>query len=112
MSSYGYPPSVPSRAAEGSSPTTPQQPVGNGTVLTLDAMEVMSVIPEGLRRCEQCGSQRWRPIVYGYPDDKMFSAAEREEIELGGCVIEDSAPSQRCVDCGQADTTSVGHWGP
>jgi hypothetical protein len=41
-------------------------------------------------------------IAYGYPSPEMMDAAERGEIELGGCIIEEGAPGRRCRRCGQA----------
>jgi hypothetical protein len=32
------------------------------------------------------------PIVYGYPSESMFEAADRGDIQLGGCVIGDDMP--------------------
>jgi hypothetical protein len=51
--------------------------------------------------CPRCGS-RSIPIVYGLPGMELFEAADRGEVALGGCVIEDGAPEWRCrgVDCG------------
>lgn len=56
----------------------------------------------GLDACERCGFSRWIPILYGMPGHEMMDAAERGEIELGGCVIESDAPDRRCRVCGQA----------
>lgn len=36
------------------------------------------------------------PIVYGMPGPEMFEAAERGEIQLGGCEILPDNPSFEC----------------
>lgn len=51
-------------------------------------------------RCPGCSSPRVVPIVFGYPGHEMFEAAERGEIELGGCVVTYSDPKWTCVTCG------------
>ena len=51
-------------------------------------------------RCPRCGAFGPRPIEYGYPGDEMLEAGERGEIVLGGCVVEDDAPSLACLACG------------
>lgn len=61
-------------------------------------------------RCERCGERRWVPIAYGYPGGEMFAAAERGEIELGGCVLIEGAPSRRCRVCGLAEGQYPWDW--
>lgn len=40
---------------------------------------------EGPPACPQCGSdENVLPIVYGYPSEELFEAAERGEVALGG----------------------------
>ena len=46
--------------------------------------------------CPDCGG-RVLPVMYGMPGDEAMRAAERGELFLGGCMIEDVA--FRC-DCG------------
>lgn len=41
------------------------------------------------------------PIVYGMPGPELFEAAERGEVELGGCCISDDMPMFRCDRCGR-----------
>ncbi|HVM41179.1 MAG TPA: hypothetical protein VM618_10430 [Acidimicrobiia bacterium] len=53
------------------------------------------------RHVPWCCGASMTPIVYGYPSDTMFEAAERGEIELGGCVVEDDLPMFRCATCGR-----------
>ncbi|MEO6629480.1 MAG: hypothetical protein ABIP03_13050 [Aquihabitans sp.] len=49
--------------------------------------------------CSSCGSSDTVPIAYGFPGSEMFGAAERGEIDLGGCVIFDDNPTHRCRAC-------------
>ena len=49
--------------------------------------------------CPKCGSARVRPIAYGLPSAQMGEAAERGEIALGGCVIDDRSRQWECADC-------------
>lgn len=49
--------------------------------------------------CPACGG-RTTPIAYGYPGPEMIEAAERGEIELGGCTVFDGQPTRRCRTCG------------
>lgn len=49
--------------------------------------------------CPQCGSERIRPILWGYPTDEAFERAERGEFVLGGCVVTPNAPNTACLDC-------------
>ena len=50
--------------------------------------------------CPKCGSSDVVPIVYGYPLPEMMEAAERGEIELGGCCVTDEDPTLYCKACG------------
>ena len=51
--------------------------------------------------CPKCGSENVVPIQYGFPSVKMFEAADRREIALGGCCVEPGIPLRACVDCGE-----------
>jgi len=57
--------------------------------------------PQGTRRpkCPQCGSTAARPIVYGLPGKDLLQAANRGDVELGGCCIIHNAPAWECPDC-------------
>lgn len=50
-------------------------------------------------RCPACHSERVREILYGYPLPDAMDAANRDELVLGGCEIDESNPSWRCLDC-------------
>jgi hypothetical protein len=46
-----------------------------------------------------CGGEEME-IVYGLPDQELAEAAERGEVALGGCVLEDENPNRQCRQCG------------
>lgn len=50
-------------------------------------------------RCVACGGETIL-IAYGYPGPEMCEAAERGEIELGGCTVFYGQPTRRCRSCG------------
>ena len=50
--------------------------------------------------CPTCSETDLVPIVYGYPAPELFEAAERGEVELGGCVIYGDDPKWSCRKCG------------
>jgi len=56
------------------------------------------------RSCPECKSKRVAPIMYGYPGnmDEALKAAKEEKIGLGGCVIEEDAPTWQCFACGHS----------
>lgn len=43
----------------------------------------------------------WLEIVYGYPSRETFKLAQRGEVILGGCCIEENQPDMACRDCHQ-----------
>ncbi len=49
--------------------------------------------------CPKCRSTNVIPIVYGFPSEELFERADRGEVKLGGCVIEDDNPNYFCKDC-------------
>lgn len=50
-------------------------------------------------RCPNCGKTRVVKIAYGMPASELFEAAERGEVALGGCCINEFDPSWTCLDC-------------
>ena len=53
--------------------------------------------------CPACGGGNSMPIEYGEPAPETWDAAERGEIELGGCVVVFGLdPAWRCRQCGEA----------
>lgn len=56
---------------------------------------------KSLQPCPRCGSLDVVPIMYGYPMPEAMKAAERGEIELGGCVIGERDPQRHCKACGE-----------
>jgi hypothetical protein len=59
--------------------------------------------------CPSCGSNDCAEILYGLPifDRKLERAIDKKEVVLGGCMVEEGAPSRRCNACGHG----VGGWG-
>ena len=51
--------------------------------------------------CPKCGSLDVVPILYGYPMPETMEAAERGEIELGGCCVSGDDPRKHCKACGE-----------
>lgn len=49
--------------------------------------------------CPRCGSADTIPIAYGFPGPEMMEEAERGEIALGGCCIEEYQPEWHCRAC-------------
>jgi hypothetical protein len=47
-----------------------------------------------------CGGEEME-IVYGLPGQELAEAAERGEVALGGCIIEDENPNRECRQCGR-----------
>jgi hypothetical protein len=52
--------------------------------------------------CPRCKTDRAIRIVYGEPAPDVFEAADRGEIEIGGCVVTEDSPARRCKACGHA----------
>ena len=53
--------------------------------------------------CPQCGAEgRIRKILLGMPMNEAFESAARDELILGGCMIDVSRPARvhGCLDCG------------
>ena len=65
-----------------------------------DAYVVTVQLGRSTSSCPSGPKHRWLPLVYGLPSRTTFEAAERGEVLLGGCVVWDEAPRERCVDCG------------
>lgn len=55
------------------------------------------------RKCPKCGSGKVTHITYGYIDGskEVMQQIENEEIESGGCCVDDSSPKWKCRDCGE-----------
>ena len=58
-------------------------------------------MPKKRRGCPKCGSRDVMPIVYGYPLPETMAAANRDEVELGGCLVTDWDPTKMCKACGE-----------
>lgn len=55
--------------------------------------------PSAPKPCPECGSTKVLPITYGLPGSAMLEAAERGEIILGGCLVDDANPLWACASC-------------
>ena len=53
------------------------------------------------RSCPKCGNRDVIPIVYGYPLPETMEAAERGEVEQGGCCVTGDDPTLKCRACGE-----------
>jgi Zn finger protein HypA/HybF involved in hydrogenase expression len=51
------------------------------------------------KHCPKCGSENTIPILWGYPSQALFKAAEQGLVKLGGCVIGEDEPDTFCKDC-------------
>ncbi len=60
-------------------------------------------------KCPRCGSKNVAEIMYGLPGpDFDYDKAEKDGIELGGCVVSDHFPRWSCRACSrQWGTASV-----
>ena len=56
--------------------------------------------------CPECRSREVIPIVYGLPSVEV---AERDGIELGGCIVDPESPRWRCRGCGEGFVLTGGH---
>ena len=54
-------------------------------------------------RCPRCGTPGIE-IVYGLPGPDLAAEAERGEVIIGGCLVDETNPTHQCPAC---DTT----WG-
>jgi hypothetical protein len=56
--------------------------------------------PQG-RSCPVCGGDAV-PIVFGLPGPRLFEAARRGVVALGGCIVDRAGndPNLECCSCG------------
>jgi DNA-directed RNA polymerase subunit RPC12/RpoP len=54
----------------------------------------------GPASCPSCGSDRVVEIVYGLPAPELAERAKRGEVALGGCMVDEENPTNRCLACG------------
>ena len=59
------------------------------------------------RTCPECGGEGVQ-IVYGMPSHELFEAAERGEVALGGCCVQEDEPNRQCRACGHEWNTRRG----
>tara|TARA_B100000686_G_scaffold338066_1_gene410048 strand:- start:452 stop:670 length:219 start_codon:yes stop_codon:yes gene_type:complete len=53
------------------------------------------------KKCPKCGSDKIIPISYGYIDGSSETMQKiiNEEIETGGCCIDEESPKWKCQNC-------------
>ena len=51
--------------------------------------------------CPECGSEDVLPIIYGLPAPETEERAQRGEVRLGGCIVEEGSPTLVCTLCGR-----------
>lgn len=58
---------------------------------------------KGKRKCPKCSSYKVILITYGYQDgsSEVMEKIKNEEIEPGGCLVDDNSPKWKCRDCGE-----------
>jgi hypothetical protein len=49
--------------------------------------------------CQKWGSSKTVRLQYGFPTSETFEAADRGEIALGGCCIDENTPQWECRSC-------------
>ena len=49
--------------------------------------------------CPKCKQKTGVNIVYGYPGFDLVEREERQEIVLGGCILEENQPDRQCISC-------------
>ena len=57
-------------------------------------------MPRRRYNCPKCKLKMGVTILYGMPGIELAEQAERQEIVLGGCVLELDAPERHCISCG------------
>lgn len=60
----------------------------------------MIEIKERKIKCPRCQSENVVEIIYGYPMPSTMRKAERKEIWLGGCEVNESNFTRFCNNCG------------
>ena len=54
----------------------------------------------GPSTCPACGAiGSLRPIVYGLPSLELRAQADRDEVVLGGCLVDPEDPTHFCRSC-------------
>jgi len=61
--------------------------------------KIPGIVRKSRRACPKCGSRDIVPIRYGLPGPEMTAAADRGEIELGGCCVANDDPTLYCKAC-------------
>lgn len=58
--------------------------------------------------CDECGGPV-APVLVGLPEAEAMEAAQRGEVILGGCIVEDSIPLATC-GCGETTVERSERW--
>lgn len=58
--------------------------------------------PEKGHVCGRCGSPQVAEIIYGLLTPDVEAEYPGRRIILGGCVVEETFPQWRCLDCGHS----------
>jgi hypothetical protein len=53
------------------------------------------------KRCPNCGSRDTVPIVHGLVLPEPSGPIARDEVDVGGRILEDGQPLRRCRACGR-----------
>lgn len=61
--------------------------------------------------CPACRQEAGVYILYGLPTEEAIEMAERNEIALGGCCIEEDGPDHKCTQCGHEWRINAGESG-
>ncbi|MCQ2540291.1 MAG: metallophosphoesterase [Acetatifactor sp.] len=64
--------------------------------------EIMEGAEVGRSICPKCGSKQVIPLLYGRPAAHILEEAEKGNIKLGGCMIEEvegGVPNRYCKEC-------------
>jgi len=62
------------------------------------------IVSEKQTPCPNCGADRVRPVAYGYPGEGALEQWERDDVVVGGCVIDSYSSPFMCREC------DVGVW--
>ena len=50
-------------------------------------------------KCPKCGAAKVVPVLYSYPDAKLFEQEEQSRVIIGGCVLTEINPERECLEC-------------
>jgi Zn ribbon nucleic-acid-binding protein len=50
-------------------------------------------------KCPKCNKKEAVEILYGYPTPETLQAWQKNEVELGGCIIGREIFNRKCINC-------------